>query len=162
MLPQLNLLLRLNTVRLSKPLTQAQNNLVDILLEFHRIVKGALNGKGILKDLREFPTLKEPLEGVPRFVADLDFFGAYPGFAFELLGRHKEVKKRGQRRIDGGQEGLFLKALKPVAADVFTDDGTVFLFDSDRRPANSYRFSGGAGWGRRGGVFWRTRFRWHD
>jgi hypothetical protein len=28
--------------------------------------------------------------------------------------------------VDGGQEGLFLNALKPVIPQVFTDDGTVF------------------------------------
>jgi hypothetical protein len=42
MLPKLNPLLRLNTVYLGKPLTQAQDCLVDILLKFHRVVQGAL------------------------------------------------------------------------------------------------------------------------
>jgi hypothetical protein len=97
-----------------------------MLLEFHRNVKGALNGKGVLTDMRKFRTLQEPLEGTPRFVIDLDFFGADPGFAGELLGGHEEIKQGNQRRRDGGQEDLFLKALKPVVADIFTDKGTVF------------------------------------
>jgi hypothetical protein len=95
MLPKLVLRLGLKTVWLGRPLTQAQDSLVDILPGFHGIVKGALNGQGILTDLREFRTLQEPLEGTPRFAADLDFFGAGPGFGFELLGGHKEVKERG-------------------------------------------------------------------
>jgi hypothetical protein len=53
MLPKLNPLLRLNTVCLGKPLTQAQDSLVDILLKFHRVVKGALRLKGILVFLRQ-------------------------------------------------------------------------------------------------------------
>jgi hypothetical protein len=69
------------------------------------------------------------LERTPRFVVNLDFFGADPGFAFEFLNRPEEVKEGDQRCIHGGQEGLFCKALKPVIADVFTDDGAIFLFD---------------------------------
>jgi hypothetical protein len=34
----------------------------------------------------------EPLEGATGFVIDLDFFGANPGFALELLGKHEEVE----------------------------------------------------------------------
>jgi hypothetical protein len=37
--------------------------------------------------------------------------------------------KKLRRGTRGGQEGLFLKARKPFIADIFTDDGAVFLFD---------------------------------
>jgi hypothetical protein len=30
---------------------------------------------------------------------------------------------------DGGEEGLFLKPFEAVIANVFTDDGAIFLFD---------------------------------
>jgi hypothetical protein len=86
-----------------------------------------------LKEIPVFPRQlrahDEPLEGAARFVVDLDSFGAYSGFAFELLGRHKKIQQRNQGRINGGQEGLFLKTRKPVAAGIFTDDGSIFLFD---------------------------------
>jgi hypothetical protein len=87
-----------------------------------------LNGKDVLALLGQFSVLHEPLEGTSRFVIDLDFFGADPGFGFEFLGGHEEIKQGNQGSIDGGQEGLFLKALKPVAADIFTDDREIFLF----------------------------------
>jgi hypothetical protein len=47
MLPKLILRLRPDTVYLGKPLTQAQDSLVDILLKFHRVVKGVLRLKDI-------------------------------------------------------------------------------------------------------------------
>jgi hypothetical protein len=51
-LPQIEMLPKLcpNTVCLSEPPTQAENSLVDIVLKFHRIVKGALSFEGILPD----------------------------------------------------------------------------------------------------------------
>jgi hypothetical protein len=45
------------------------------------------------------------------------------------LGGHKEVGQRDKRLAGGGQEGLFLKPFEAVIANVFTDDGAVFLFD---------------------------------
>jgi hypothetical protein len=48
----------------------------------------------------------------------------------------KKFRRGDQRLADGGQEDLFLKAFEPVIANVFTDDGAVFLFDSDRRSAS--------------------------
>jgi hypothetical protein len=100
-----------------------------MMLKFHRIVKGTVGFQGVLALLRQSRTLHEPLERAPRFVVDLDFFGAYPGFTLELLGRHEEVQERGQMSIQDGQEGLFLKARKPVIAHIFPDDGAVFLFN---------------------------------
>jgi hypothetical protein len=70
---------------------------------------------------------QQPLEGAFGIVIDLDFFGADSGFAFEFPGGHEEVKKRDKRLIDGGQEGLFLKALQPVAAHIVAHDGAVLL-----------------------------------
>jgi hypothetical protein len=67
------------------------------------------------------------LEGTSGLVIDLDFFGSYSDFVFKFLGRHEEVTEGCQEGIDGGQEGLFLKAREPVIADVFADDGAVFL-----------------------------------
>jgi hypothetical protein len=65
------------------------------------------------------------LEGTSWFIVGVDFFGARSGFAFELLGGHEKVQQGRQRRIHGGQERLFLKALKPVIPRVFTDDGVI-------------------------------------
>jgi hypothetical protein len=67
------------------------------------------------------------LEGAAGPVIDFDFFGANSCFAFELLGRHEKVEQGNQWPADGGEEGLFLKALKPVIAGVFTDHGSIFL-----------------------------------
>ena len=129
MLPKLCLLPRPDAVSLSEPLTQAQDRLVDILLQFHRVVKGALRLKGVFVFLRQFRVLHEPLERAAWFVIDLDFFGAHPGFTCKLLGRHEEVKEGCQVSIDGGQEGQFLKPFEPVIPDVLADNGSVFLLD---------------------------------
>ncbi|GMO40222.1 MAG: hypothetical protein Pg6C_01000 [Treponemataceae bacterium] len=121
MLPKLNPLLCLNAVCLSKPLTQAQDSLVDILLKFRRIVKGALRLQGILVFPRQLGARKQPLERTARLVVDLDFFGTYPGFAFELLCRHKEIEQRNRRRINVRKEGLFLKAGEPAVTGILAD-----------------------------------------
>jgi hypothetical protein len=77
-----------------------------------------------------------------RIVVDLDFFGAYSSLAFELLGRHEEIEQGKAGRIHYGQESLFLKAGKPVLADLFTNYRAIFLFVKA-----VYRFSGGRGCG---------------
>jgi hypothetical protein len=68
---------------------------------------------------------------------DLHFLGPYSGFAFEFLGGHEEVEQGNQWSVHGRKEGLFLKTLKPVIADVFADDRSVFLFNSNQRSASS-------------------------
>jgi hypothetical protein len=78
--------------------------------------------------------VKQPQEGTARLVVDLDFFGSHSGFAFELLGRHKvaiygRIEQGKAGRINGGLESLFLKVGKPVVADLFTDNCSVFLFN---------------------------------
>jgi hypothetical protein len=55
----------------------------------------------------------------------------------------KKFRRGNQRLTGGGQEGLFLKPFEPVIANVFTDDGAVFLFDPDQRPTSSCRSSSG-------------------
>jgi hypothetical protein len=74
MLPKLCPYLCPNTICLSEPLAQAENSLVDIVLKFHRIVKGALGIEGILTRLRQGSAFEEPLEWASRFVVDFDFF----------------------------------------------------------------------------------------
>ncbi|MDR0374711.1 MAG: hypothetical protein LBH85_03200 [Treponema sp.] len=69
------------------------------------------------------------MKGEPRFVTSFDFPGSDSDFVFEFLGGHEEGQEGSQCLVDGGQDGLFLKALEPVIARVFTDDGAVFLFD---------------------------------
>jgi hypothetical protein len=97
-----------------------------MLLEFDRIVQSPTRLKRILAFLRQFRGLDEPLKGTSRFVINLDFFGACSGFAFEFLSEHEEVTPRDQESINGGQEGLFLKARKLLIAHLFTDKGAVF------------------------------------
>jgi hypothetical protein len=129
MLPKLCLVLGTDTVSLGEPLAQTQDSLVDMVLQFHRVVKGALGFEGVLICLGKGSAFEEPLEGATRLVIGFDFPGAGSDFAFEFLGGHEEVQEGDQGFVDGGQEGLFLKALEPVIAGVFTDDGAVFLFD---------------------------------
>ena len=59
----------------------------------------------------------------------VDCFGADPGFAFELLGRHEEIKQGNQGPVDGGEEGLLLKTRKAVVTNVFTNHGSVVLLN---------------------------------
>jgi hypothetical protein len=47
MLPNRSLLPRLNAVCLGEPLAQTQDRLVDMMLKFHRVVKGVLQGNVI-------------------------------------------------------------------------------------------------------------------
>jgi hypothetical protein len=101
------------------------------VLQFHRVVKGVLYRQRVLVFLGQFCALDKPLIGATPFVVVLDFFGAHPGFAFEFLSRHEEVEQGLKGPIDGGQERLFLETREPVISHVFTDDGTVFLFNSD-------------------------------
>jgi hypothetical protein len=129
MLPRLILPLHLDAVCLGEPLTQPENSLIDILLKKDRGVKGALGLEGVHIRLWQSGVFGKPLEGASRFLVDFDFPGADPGFAFEPLGGHEKVKQGDQRCIDSGQAGLFLKPFEPVVADIFTDDGAVFLFD---------------------------------
>jgi hypothetical protein len=110
-------------------LTQAQDSLIDILLKFHRVVKGALPVKSVLVFPGQNLLVHEPLERASGFVIDPGFFGASPGFAFEFLRGHEEVQEGNRRPVDGGQEGLFLKAREPVITGVLADHGAVFLFD---------------------------------
>ena len=102
MLPKLCPFLRWYTVCLGEPPAQTQDCLVDMLLKFHRIVKDAPGIEGVFVRLRQPCVFGEPDEGAPWLVVNLDFFGSHPHFAFELLGRHEEVKKRYRRLIDGG------------------------------------------------------------
>ena len=119
----------LNAVCLGESVTQTEDSLVDMLLKFDRIVKGTLILEGILVLLRQPGVFGESDERAPGLVVDLDLFGAHSGFAFEFMGGHEEIEERSRWLVDGGQEGLFLKAFKPVVPGVFPDNGTVFLFD---------------------------------
>ena len=127
MLPKLCPFLRWYTVCLGEPPAQTQDCLAGILLKFHRIVKSAPGIERVLACLRQSCVFGEPDEGAPGLVVSLDFFGARPRFAFELLGGHEEVKKRDQRFIDGGQKRLFFKPFEPVVPGVFTDNRAVLL-----------------------------------
>ena len=129
MLPKLNLFLSLDAVHLSEPLTQTQDSFVDSVLKYDRVVKGALSRERVFARLRQPCGFSEPHEGTAGLVVGPDFFGAGSGFAFEFPGRHKEVEQGRQRRIDGGQEGLFLSACEAVIADILPDDGAVLLLD---------------------------------
>jgi hypothetical protein len=93
---------------LGEPLPEADNSLVDIVLEFHRIVKSDLRFKGVFCLLRRVGGFYKPLERAYGIIVHLDLFRTDPGFAFKLLGRHKEVEQGNQRLIDGGQERLLL------------------------------------------------------
>jgi hypothetical protein len=126
MLPKAVLFLRQFAVCLCEPLTQAQDSLVDILLEFHWVVKGVPRLKGIGTLSRQFPALDKPLKRASRLIVRLDFLGTRPDLAFEFLGGHEEIEQRGQRRIHGGRQRLFRKPFKAVIAGVFPDDRPVF------------------------------------
>jgi hypothetical protein len=69
------------------------------------------------------------LVGAARDVVDPCLLGPHPGFALEFGGGHEEVEERGQGRVDGDEEGLFLEPLETVVTDILTDDGAVFLLD---------------------------------
>ena len=114
---------------MSEPPPQAQDSFVNIVLQFDRVVKSNLCYQGIFGLLRQFGGFREPLERAARLVVDPDFFRTDSGFTFEFLGRHEEVEQGDEREIDVCQEGLLLEPLKAVIADIFTDDGAVFLLD---------------------------------
>jgi hypothetical protein len=114
---------------LGEPLTETQDSLVDSVLKEDGIVKSALSSEFVLVGLGQFRTFDESDEGAAGLVVFLDFFGSNPDFAYELLGGHEEVKEGDQGDIDGGEEGLFLKAREAVVTGIFADDGAIFLFD---------------------------------
>jgi hypothetical protein len=82
-----------------------------------------LSGQSVLNLPGQFLRLTEPPEGTARPVIDFDFFGADPGFAGELLGRHEEVEQGNQGPVDGGEKGLLLRAGEAVVTDIFTNAG---------------------------------------
>jgi hypothetical protein len=59
---------------------------------------------------------QQPLKRAAELVIHFDCFGTYPGFVFELLGRHEAVEQGNQRPVDGGKQGLFLKTTEAVVA----------------------------------------------
>ncbi|MDR2050039.1 MAG: hypothetical protein LBP69_11355, partial [Treponema sp.] len=121
----------LNTVYLGKPLTQAQNSLVDILLKFHRVVKGALNGKGILTDLREV------CMGAPDFGGMIDKLTAIVAVKLqngEGVGSTAFIPEEGPDQTESGDD---LTGIDPLA---FPVGGPLFFrFELYRLPVQVHQ-----------------------
>jgi hypothetical protein len=103
--------------------------------------------KGWMRPRRQCLQFQKALVRTAGLVIFFNVFGTCLHLAFKLHGGHKEVEEGDQVAIDGGEAGLEGIPLKAVVTDILPDNGAVFLFDSDQRSANSYRFSCGLGSG---------------
>jgi hypothetical protein len=106
---------------------------------------GSESGLLLLRERR----FHEPLiRGFQDLVIALEDFRADFGFADQLLVGDEEVGKGAQEAVDAIKDVEFFPGVVAPVADIGSDESVVFLFGSDRRSANSYRFCGRNGCGR--------------
>jgi hypothetical protein len=78
---------------LGEPLSEADNSLVDIVLEFHRIVKSDLRFKGVFCLLRRVGGFYKPLERAYGIIVHLALFRTTLVFLLSFWAGIKKLSK---------------------------------------------------------------------
>jgi hypothetical protein len=114
---------------------------VNLLLKEDRVVALIPPDQFRLDLISEVSRSQEPFAGTAGLVIDLADFGPPVGLVKEFDGRQEIIQERAQGAVNSDEGLVFGGGVETGVADIVADTLQVFLFNSDRRSANSYRFS---------------------